>query len=339
MPTVSVIMPTYNTDPVFMDEAVSGVINQTFEDWELLIIDNASSNQATLDYLKSLKDPRIKIFYNDTNLNIVGGRNFLIERAHGKYIAPLDHDDVWTPEKLTKQVAMMEADPDLGCVATMVRFIDGHSQRIQDAASWDQQWYSDDSQMIELQLLLSLNPIVNSSAMIRKSVLDKYNLRYEHTFQTADDFRLWTMLVSKCKFAFVREELTFYRWHQNNESLAKSEFQASCACRAKQQACLTLFGEDLYDNALWETFFHGSPKNSAEVAKLLTLLEHSLAVFEKHGYAQETLVSFFKHQYRGLFYRSKWLGAQWKLLTSPLNGFFKLSLGWRIFCFITRGIL
>ena len=105
MPLVSVIMPTFNS-ATFVVESVASVLAQTFADWELLIVDDASSDD-TVNVLRSIPDDRIKIFVLKANAGPAAARNAAIRQAQGRYIAFLDADDIWLPMKLERQLGFM----------------------------------------------------------------------------------------------------------------------------------------------------------------------------------------------------------------------------------------
>ncbi len=106
MVTVSIIMPAYNVSE-FVFRSINSVLNQTFQDWELLIVDDCSTDD-TVGVIQSFVDKRIKLIVNTNNLGGAGSRNVAIAKACGRYLAFLDSDDVWTPEKLEKQIAFMQ---------------------------------------------------------------------------------------------------------------------------------------------------------------------------------------------------------------------------------------
>ena len=103
---VSIVMPNYNAEN-FIEASVKSVLNQTYGNWELLFVDDCSSDNS-LNIVKSFADDRIKIYSTPKNLGAAAARNLAIENAAGKYIAFLDSDDLWMPDKLQKQISFME---------------------------------------------------------------------------------------------------------------------------------------------------------------------------------------------------------------------------------------
>ena len=98
---ISVVMPTYNTEVSILKEAVDSILNQTFGDFEFIIIDDGSTNNS-VEYLKSLQDQRVKIIRNDTNIGITKSLNIGLRAAKGKYIARMDSDDIAFPDRFEK---------------------------------------------------------------------------------------------------------------------------------------------------------------------------------------------------------------------------------------------
>lgn len=105
---VSIIMPSYNTAN-YIEESVKSVIAQTYSDWELIIVDDCSTDNTDAVVSPFLTDPRIKYFKNEKNSGAAVSRNRALREAKGKWIAFLDSDDLWLPEKLQKQIAFMES--------------------------------------------------------------------------------------------------------------------------------------------------------------------------------------------------------------------------------------
>lgn len=103
---VSIIMPSYNTEN-FIDEAINSVLNQTYKNWELIIVDDASTDSTDEVVEKFLNDRRIHYIKNKENYGAAVSRNFAIKQAKGKWIAFLDSDDIWLPQKLERQINFM----------------------------------------------------------------------------------------------------------------------------------------------------------------------------------------------------------------------------------------
>ena len=126
---VTIIMPTYNSAD-FIGEAITSVIHQTYTDWELLVVDDGSTDN-TPDIVReySAHDPRIHLFFNDHHTGMPSSpRNYALHRAHGRYIAFLDSDDMWLPEKLSEQIPLL-SNPNVAVVYSDYEKISSSGQR------------------------------------------------------------------------------------------------------------------------------------------------------------------------------------------------------------------
>lgn len=124
-PKVSVLVASFNAG-IYIKNTIASVLNQTYGDFELLIIDNASTDH-TVEHIREFTDPRIRLFEHPENLGPYGGLNFLLERSTGEYIAIQDHDDLWHPDKLSLQVQYLDSHPeDLGCGCAVVMYYEAN---------------------------------------------------------------------------------------------------------------------------------------------------------------------------------------------------------------------
>ena len=163
VPRVSVLMTIYNAAP-YLRQSLDSLLGQTFEDWELIAIENGSSDSSP-GILASYKDPRIGVFAVATNMGRTGGLRYAFKRARGKYIAVLDADDLSHRERLAAQVVRLDAEPDLGLLGTWAEVIDGAGVRLR---AWEPPVGT-----AELHDRLGWeNPIVHSSAMYRRALAE-----------------------------------------------------------------------------------------------------------------------------------------------------------------------
>ena len=114
-PKISVLMPVYKTDKRHLKEAIESILQQTFSDFEFLILDDCPEDSRE-DVVKSFNDKRIKYFKNEKNLGITKARNKLIDMAKGEYLAVFDHDDLSMPTRFEKQVQFLDENADCGVV-------------------------------------------------------------------------------------------------------------------------------------------------------------------------------------------------------------------------------
>ena len=206
MPKVSVLMPVYKTQEEHLRQAIESVLNQTYTDFEFLILDDCPDDTRE-DIVKSYQDKRIKYSQNEKNLGITPSRNKLIDMAQGEYLAVFDHDDISLPERFAKQVAYLDANKDVGVVSSWV-----------DCFPDENKLYFPSDDIEIKKLLTDICSLVHPASMIRKSVLDKHNLRYEEEFTPSEDYCLWLRLIEFTKFHNIQEVLFKYRLHLNNTS-------------------------------------------------------------------------------------------------------------------------
>lgn len=200
-PLVSVVIPAYNAIR-FVETTIDGVLAQTFQDFEILAVDDGSTDN-TKEILEAYGD---KIRYlPKKNGGVSSARNYGIENAEGKYIAFLDADDVWLPEKLEKQVFLMEANEEIGLCYAATQKVD---EELNYLSSIPANFYEDYTE----SLLLNLNIVAGScsSAMARRDIISQTD-GFDSKFTTYADWEFWLRLSLLTKFAPVTEELVKYR--------------------------------------------------------------------------------------------------------------------------------
>lgn len=213
IPLVSVLMPVYNGEK-FLRESISSIQNQTLKDFELLIIDDGSTD-GSIKIVESISDERIKLIKNDHNCGIVKTLNLGIALAHGKYIARMDADDISEINRLKIQVDYMEAHGDVVlCGSSINRFSTDYS--IIDHREGEDG---------KLRAMLLFDTTVNHpSAIFRRDILVKNDINYPSYFEHAEDYGLWYQLSKYGKIVNLPEVLLRYRMHGSNLSM---KFNAS----------------------------------------------------------------------------------------------------------------
>lgn len=208
-PRVSVVTITFNRED-FIGEAIKSVQSQTYKDWEMLIIDDASTDN-TKDIVQGFidNDPRIKYFKNEKNLGIARSRNKGLELAQGSYIAPLDSDDIWlNDEKLQKQVDFLDTNLDYAMLGGGIIHIDRDSRQMKKVL------YPVYDSIIR-NIILQYNPFPQSTLMYRKSIALKCG-NYSTDYIVCDDYDLWLKMGTKQKFTNIPQVLAGYRIHGGN---------------------------------------------------------------------------------------------------------------------------
>lgn len=216
-PKITVFMPVYNAEK-YLKESVESVLEQTFTDFELLIIDDGSSDNS-VNIIESFNDKRIRLIHNGENKGLPYTRNRGLELARGKYLAIMDSDDVADTERLAIQYRIMENNQKLVVLAS------GNEVLSSDKTSqygWKEKLYSyifyRKSSQIKIDLIFH-NVLVNSTTMIRLDFLKDKNICYNEKCFVMQDYEIWTQICAKGgNIQILRLPLVKYREHGENIS-------------------------------------------------------------------------------------------------------------------------
>ena len=238
-PLVSVIIPVYNA-ALFLNETIQSVLAQSFTDFECILIDDASEDgSAKIIHHWASQDERIKPLFCKENLGVSSARNTGIAVAKGKYIALLDADDLWLPEKLAQQVEILNTQPDIGIVTTFSNLVDTQGKVICRECG-----EKVGNGHIPLQQFLfdrvSLTP---SAVMFRAECVEKAGL-FNTDYVIAEDFAFWIHLLRYYAMHTIPKVLLYYRIHHHNSTTNK--------LRNREQKILVLEQEVLNNPILCE---------------------------------------------------------------------------------------
>jgi glycosyltransferase involved in cell wall biosynthesis len=201
-------MPAYNAEK-YISEAIESILAQTYTNWELIIVNDGSTDSTEeIVRIYQEEDARIIFFQFPENKGISKARNQCLKLARGLYLANLDSDDVAYPERISEQVDFMLTNKNIDVCGSSVNLF-GLSSSV-----WKTYLNND---QIRCSLLFSAT-IPNSSAMFRKDILSKYNIQYDHQYKVAHDLQFWVLLPDDCKLANLPIILTKIRLHENNTS-------------------------------------------------------------------------------------------------------------------------
>jgi glycosyltransferase involved in cell wall biosynthesis len=208
MPKVSVVIPSYNS-MAYLPETLESVLGQTFSDFEVLVINDGSSDHI-VEWSSQIEDARVKLISQD-NKGLAGARNTGIAEAQGEYVAFLDADDSWEPTKLEKQVYSLESNPAVGLVYTWTAYVDQlgiPTKRVIAFSAEGKVW----EQVITKDIICN-----GSSAMVRHSCL-KHVGEFDSDMHPVEDWDMWIRLAEHYPFSVVKEPLVYYRQHPNSLS-------------------------------------------------------------------------------------------------------------------------
>lgn len=216
-PLVSVIMPVYNAGG-FLTQAIESILKQTYKNWELIIVDDASTDNSwkTITYFQKLYPKKIRAFQTPKQTNAAGNgaTNYGMKYAKGTFIARMDADDISLPKRLEKQVVYMLSHPELILLGTQATVINQTGKII------GQKIMPTTHQEIYKQYGV-FHPMIHPSVMIRKKLLPNKKRIYEMKWGTNDDYYTFFKLLNHGLFANLNESLIKYRVHGKNFSLIK----------------------------------------------------------------------------------------------------------------------
>ncbi len=242
MPKVSVIMPVYNGEK-YLREAVDSILSQTLADFELIIIDDGSTDK-TAEIVNSYQDARVIYIKNENNLGISRSLNRGLELAQGEYIARMDADDISLPTRLEKQIDYMERHPQIVVCGTRLSLFGAQNMN----------WYTSElHKELKVDLLFSCC-LAHPTIMFKCDAVKSGEVRYDTNFNGMEDYELWTRLIKKHRFGCVPEILFKYRTHskQVTQNHNDNYIKKMALIKERQLAALDL----RLDNVQFESFLN-----------------------------------------------------------------------------------
>ena len=221
---ISVVMSAYNEPERFLRESIESILGQTYRDFEFIIIQDNPDNEAIERVVNeyAAKDSRIRFYKNERNIGLAMSLNRGIELARYDIIARMDADDISLPERFEKEVAYLDAHPDMHMVSVAYTTIDENGKQVRESNKLPRK-YSQTK-----KVMMDYNIVLHPGVMMYKKDLDE--LGGYRNFPAAQDRELWLRYISKgWKFGFVREVLFRYRTTGENTSMGNSLRQWACA--------------------------------------------------------------------------------------------------------------
>ena len=255
-PLISVLMPAYNSE-LYIAEAIKSILNQSYQNIELIIFDDGSSDK-TRRVIESFSDPRIIKILSDQNYGVVRARNEMIDKARGQYIALMDADDIADPLRLEKQLASLESGESDLC---------GSAQWVLDEVTGQLKKSKDKFTDSDLRSLLSVYCGLCNSAMMGRAEIFK-RFKYDTSILTSEDYYLWVqMAAAGYRFLNLKERLiTYRRYPAQTSSIHLDKFKLTTIEVRKKYLELLGMSSELYPHQLpW-------PKRVAAGAGLLRAL-------------------------------------------------------------------
>ncbi|MEO8255381.1 MAG: glycosyltransferase [Flavobacterium sp.] len=329
IPKITVLMPVYNCE-LYIKEAVDSILNQTFSDFEFIIIDDASSD-STVSIIKTYNDPRIQLIEKPQNSGYTNSLNHGLTIATGEYIARMDGDDISLPERFAKQVRFLDANPDVVLCGSVFTII-GTDIIVT---------VPENNENIKLAMLKDCC-IGHPTVMMRKNTLDKFSLIYDATKEPAEDYDLWTRMLVIGKLHNLQEVLLQYRVHNSQVSQKRNEQQTNIALEIKTNLIhhLNLEKNEFTTDLLKKIISRKGPISFKEIEqfqnlKSKLLLANQANFFEKNGF-EKYLLKLQNNLYKDYFLkRKKYSGSIFfQYLKARNRQHFKLILNHEIRLFI-----
>lgn len=210
---VSIIMPAYNAEK-YIAEAINSVLKQTYINWELIIVDDGSTDLTANIIKEFVKQDKRLSYYYQPNGKQGKARNLGINHSKGEYLSFLDADDLWTVDKLSSQIKLLASDIDLDLIFSQGYSL--HQNQVIDCnltalKIWD---------LSDFPVFIKHNQIPILSVLARKTSIEKVgNFSERVDIQNAEDYHLWLkMLINGCKFKSIVNRLFYYRVHENQST-------------------------------------------------------------------------------------------------------------------------
>jgi glycosyltransferase involved in cell wall biosynthesis len=282
MNKISVIMPVYNGEK-YLHDAIQSILDQTFTDFELLVI-NDGSKDLSLEIIQKFLDPRIQLINLEKNIGLIAVLNLAFARAKGEIVIRMDQDDLAMSDRFQKQVDYLENHPSIGVVGTFCDKIGAQSGLMK---------FPIDHDHIKIHALFD-NPIAHPTIAVRRRLLPEtpYDAKYVHT----EDYALWTRLLdSGVRFHILPEALLKYRHHSEQTTFAQRPNQLSTADLIRSHWLLKLeialsFEEMLVHRMVAHSSYGGTAYNPLMVQAHLERLHvanQSHKVFEPKLFKKE----------------------------------------------------
>jgi glycosyltransferase involved in cell wall biosynthesis len=292
MAKLTVLMTVYNGE-VYLRENIESILNQTYKDFKFLILDNASTDSSR-EIIRSYNDPRIELVTLAENIGQAAALNKGLDMIDTPLVARMDADDISLPRRFERQVAFMEAHPEVGVCGTFaVTFFH------QDKKEIKYRWPTEPED-IKVKLLFECC-LPHPAVMIRKTFFDQYGLRYDEEIGHSFDWELWQRAAEHFELANLPEFHLRYRLHPENESKKTVHLQKTAALKLDDRSLkrLELHKHPLrqvHRDAAFETFNvkNRGPGFLNQVVQWFRELENAN---KKHGiYSQEALHRFLRER-------------------------------------------
>ena len=240
MPKVSVIMSVYREPIEWIDASINSILEQTFKDFEFIIVDDNPESEELRQYLniKARSDNRIVLITNHHNIGLTKSLNVALSKANGEYIARMDADDIASPNRFSKQVVYLENNSEKSIVHCNYSLIDEKNTIIK------QKYHS--FKNFSLSYSVWNNPIAHSTVMFKTSLSSVRTPLYNEDYKSAQDYELWAFLFlhTNVEIGYIDEVLLNYRISGNQVSRTRNSEQINNA-KTSRRLCIIAFMKKL----------------------------------------------------------------------------------------------
>lgn len=231
-PRVSVVMSVFN-DAQYLSESIESILGQTFRDFELLVVNDASTD-ATAAVLAGYDDPRLRVLTNEKNMGLTLSLRRALEEARGELIARQDADDISDPERLALQVAWLDRHPDVGVL--------GSELEIVDAAGKPCGRFGARGEHAEIVWRMFYGRVMAHPSVMFRAGPVKVAGGYDPDVEVAQDLDLWSRLVGRARFANLPQKLVRYRTHPKAVSVRRGQTQQKVVSAVRARLAAALLG-------------------------------------------------------------------------------------------------
>ena len=194
----------------YLHEALTSIISQTYQNWELIFFDNQSTDKSKKIF-ESFKEPRFTYYYAENHIKLYKARNIAMRKTTGDLIAFLDVDDYWVNTKLERQCNEFDQDKKLDFVFSKYSIVDELYDKVEDKQKVDISKKKKEELIMNYEVGLS-------TVMIRQDLLKRRNFSFDENYKIIGDFDAFVELILKVKYLYINKRLSFYRWHDLNLS-------------------------------------------------------------------------------------------------------------------------
>ena len=257
----------------FVELAVQSVLEQTYKNLELIIIDDGSTD-GTVDIIHQIKDPRIRFYSMEKNRS-VHVRNYGLRHAKGKFVAFQNSDDVWKPDKLSRQLEVLESQQDVQAVFTGFSFLDSYG--LPSDGDWAQNlfWFETQNQTAWLKrFFYQGNCLPLPSAIVRRRMLSAVG-GFSETLVQLSDFDLWIRLAARGTFAQISDQLTEIRIQPTN--LSRPHRGGALRANIELGKVLGRFTEPA-QLAFYQEVFQDLPAHRSPVLRIAEIAHHAASL-------------------------------------------------------------